>query len=93
MTIVGVSPTPEPNALAEPAATRGLPLVLAVGAFSKHLVLRTAGDPVALAPLVRRSCARSHPTAAVEHVTTMAEIRRTSVATRPLRCASWPASR
>ena len=51
-------------------------------AFSKHLVVRTTGDPVSVAPLVRREIAVVDPTAAVEHVKTMAEIRRESEAQR-----------
>ena len=52
------------------------------GAFSKHLVLRATGDPRSLAALVRRELRAVDPTAAVEHVTTMAEIRRESLAPR-----------
>jgi putative ABC transport system permease protein len=52
------------------------------GAFSKHLVVRVEGDPRALASLVRREVHAVDPTAAVEHVTTMAEIRRESLASR-----------
>jgi putative ABC transport system permease protein len=52
------------------------------GAFSKHLVLRAATDPLSLAALVRREVHAVDPTAAVEHVTTMAEIRRQSLAPR-----------
>jgi putative ABC transport system permease protein len=51
-------------------------------AFSKHLVVRTTGDPASIAPLVRREIAAVDPTAAVEHVKTMAEIRRESEAPR-----------
>jgi putative ABC transport system permease protein len=50
------------------------------GAFSKHLVLRTAGDPGAIAASVRRELTAIDPTAAVEHLTTMTEIRRESLA-------------
>jgi putative ABC transport system permease protein len=49
-------------------------------AFSKHLVVRAAGDPLALAPQVRATLRAIQPTVAVEHVTTMAEIRRASTA-------------
>ena len=52
------------------------------GAFSKHLVVRAAGDPGALPALVRREVHAVDPTASVERFTTMAEIRRTSVAPR-----------
>jgi putative ABC transport system permease protein len=52
------------------------------GAFSKHLVVRASGDPVALASLVRAELRKIDPTSAVERMTTMAEIRRESVAPR-----------
>ena len=52
------------------------------GAFSKHLVVRAAADPTALASLVRRELRAIDPTSAVEKITTMAEIRRESVAQR-----------
>jgi putative ABC transport system permease protein len=50
------------------------------GAFSKHLVLRSNGDPLAVAPQVRDALRGIQPTAAIEKVTTMAEIRRQSTA-------------
>ncbi len=50
------------------------------GAFSKHLVLRTTGDPLLVAPQVRDALRAIQPTVAVERVTTMAEIRRQSTA-------------
>jgi putative ABC transport system permease protein len=52
------------------------------GAFSKHLVLRTTSEPRALAALVRRELRAVDPTSAVEHITTMEEIRLESVASR-----------
>jgi len=52
------------------------------GAFSKHLVVRTASDPKAIAGLVRREVHAVDPTASVEHFTTMAQIRRDSIAPR-----------
>jgi putative ABC transport system permease protein len=52
------------------------------GAFSKHLVVRASGDPTALAALVRAQLRAIDPTSAVERITTMAEIRRESVAAR-----------
>ena len=50
------------------------------GAFSKHLVVRAAGDPLALAPQVRDALRALQPTVSVEHVTTMDAIRRQSTA-------------
>jgi putative ABC transport system permease protein len=52
------------------------------GAFSKHLVIRTTADPAALTALMRREVRAVEPTAAVEQVTTMEEIRRASMAPR-----------
>ena len=52
------------------------------GAFSKHLVLRATSDPRALTALVRREVRAVDPTAAVEHATTMEDIRRESLAPR-----------
>jgi putative ABC transport system permease protein len=49
-------------------------------AFSKHLVVRAAGDPRALAAAVRGELRAIDPTAAVERVTTMDDIRRASLA-------------
>ena len=45
-------------------------------------MVRAEGDPRALASLVRREVHAVDPTAAVDHVTTMAEIRRESLASR-----------
>jgi putative ABC transport system permease protein len=52
------------------------------GAFSKHLVLRAGADPRSLTALVRREIRAVEPTAAVEHATTMEEMRRRSLASR-----------
>jgi predicted permease len=52
------------------------------GAFSKHLVIRAGAEPSALAALVRREVRAVAPTAAVERMTTMEEIRRGSLAQR-----------
>jgi putative ABC transport system permease protein len=52
------------------------------GAFSKHLVVRTTGDPLALAQNVRQEIRSVDPTSAVEKVTTLAEIRQASTASQ-----------
>ncbi len=52
------------------------------GAFSKHLIVRTASDPQPLAAAIRREIHDIDPTAAVEHFKTMAEIRGESLAPR-----------
>jgi putative ABC transport system permease protein len=51
-------------------------------AFSKHLVVRAASNPQALAALVRGELRAVDPTSAVEHITTMEEIRNESIAPR-----------
>ncbi len=52
------------------------------GAFSKSLVVRTLGDPRSLATVLRREIRAIDPTAAVEHVQTMEDIHRESLAPR-----------
>lgn len=52
------------------------------GAFSKHLVLRVAGDPRAIGLTVQRELRNIDPTVAVENVKTLEEIREGSVAAR-----------
>jgi predicted permease len=52
------------------------------GAFSKHLILRTASDPRPLIPSIQRELHSIDATAAVEHIKTMQDIRRESVAPR-----------
>ena len=51
-------------------------------AFSKDLIVRTAGDPAALAPVVQRVLRSIDPTAAVENVRTLAQVRSDSLAAR-----------
>jgi putative ABC transport system permease protein len=51
-------------------------------AFSKHMIVRATSDPRALAPMIRRELQAVDPTAAVEHIKTMADVRRESVAPR-----------
>jgi putative ABC transport system permease protein len=51
-------------------------------AFSKDLIVRAASDPRPLAAVVKRELQSVDPTAAVEHVRTMEDIRRESVAPR-----------
>lgn len=52
------------------------------GAFSKHLVVRTLGDPLAMARSVQRELHDIDPTVALENVETLEEIRGDSVAAR-----------
>lgn len=51
-------------------------------AFSKHLVVRTTGDPRALVVAVQRELHAIDPTAAVENVKTLEQIRDDSLASR-----------
>jgi putative ABC transport system permease protein len=51
-------------------------------AFSKHLVLRTAGDPRSVMAAVPRELHAVDPTAAVENIKTMEQIRSDSLASR-----------
>jgi putative ABC transport system permease protein len=52
------------------------------GPFSKHLVIRTAAEPKALATSIQRELRVVDPTVAVENVKTMDEIRGDSLASR-----------
>jgi putative ABC transport system permease protein len=52
------------------------------GAFSKHLVLRTAGDPRTVMVAVARELHNVEPTAAVENMKTLDQIRDDSLASR-----------
>ena len=80
--IVGVLADTRTEELSQPAEPEIYLPFWQSGAFSKHLVVRAAGDPTALAALVRRELRAIDPTSAVERMTTMAEIRRESVASR-----------
>ena len=51
-------------------------------AFSKDLVIRTAGDPASLIPAVLRALRSVDPTAAAENPRTLEQIREDSVASR-----------
>jgi putative ABC transport system permease protein len=52
------------------------------GAFSKHLVLRTATDPRSIMPAVQRELRAVDPTVAIENVKTMEQVRADSLASR-----------
>ena len=52
------------------------------GAFTKHLVVRTAGDPGATAVAVQQALRAVDPTVAVENVMTLDQIRADSLASR-----------
>jgi putative ABC transport system permease protein len=79
-TIVGALADTRTERLREPPEPELYQPFWQSGAFSKHLVLRTTGDPLLVAPQVRDALRAIQPTVAVERVTTMAEIRRQSTA-------------
>jgi putative ABC transport system permease protein len=80
--IVGIVANTRTEALSdEPEPEVYLPLWQS-RAFSKHLIVRVTADPRTLAPAVRSELRAIDPTAAVEHVTTMADIRGESIAPR-----------
>jgi len=80
--IVGIAKDTRTEALSEQAEPEIYVPLWQRGAFSKHMVLRAEGDPRAVASRVREALRALDPTAAVEHVTTMADIRKQSVAPR-----------
>jgi putative ABC transport system permease protein len=82
VSIVGVIADTRTDALSEKAEPEIYRSFWQNGAFSKHLVVRATGDPTPLAALIRREIRSVDPTAAVERVTTMAEIHRASMAPR-----------
>jgi putative ABC transport system permease protein len=65
----------------EPSPEVYLPLWQA-HAFSKHLVVRTAADPRAVVLAVERELHNADPTAAIENVKTLEQIRDESLASR-----------
>jgi len=80
--IVGVIADTRTEALSQTAEPEVYLPYWQSGAFSKHLVVRAAGDPASIAAQVRTELRTIDPTCAVERMTTMSEIRRQSVANR-----------
>jgi putative ABC transport system permease protein len=80
--IVGVVADTRTEALSQPPEPEVYLPFWQSGAFSKHLVVRAAGDAGALPALVRNQLRAIDPTSAVERVTSMAAIRRESIASR-----------
>jgi predicted permease len=80
--IVGIIADTRTEDLSQPAEPEVYLPFWQAGAFSKHLVVRTAGDPAAVASAVRGEMRKIEPTSSVEKITTMTEIRRESVAAR-----------
>jgi putative ABC transport system permease protein len=80
--IVGIVADTRTEALSREAEPEVYLPLWQASAFSKHLVVRAAGEPLALAGQVRQELRSVDPMSAVEHMTTMAEIRRQSIAPR-----------
>ena len=80
--IVGVVADTRTHALNEAAAPEVYLPLWQSRATSKHLVVRTEGDPIAVAGRVREAIRAVDPSAAVENVKTMTEVREASVASR-----------
>ena len=67
----------------------GLSAAVAGAAFSKHLVVRTAADPRAMVAAVERELRSVDPTAAIENVKTLEQIRDESLASRTFAMHFW----
>jgi putative ABC transport system permease protein len=80
--IVGVLANTRTDALTHTAEPEVYVSFWQMGAFSKHLVLRTQVDPRTLAAAVQRELRAIDPTVSVENVKTLEEIRADSVASR-----------
>jgi putative ABC transport system permease protein len=80
--IVGVVSNMRTLALNQPAEPEVYLPLWQNRAISKHLVVRADGDPMAVAGRVRAAIHAVDPTAAVENVKTMTEVREESVASR-----------
>ncbi len=80
--IVGVLINTRTDTLTDPAEPELYFCFWQNSAFSKHLALRTQGDPHLLAATVQRELRAIDPTVAVENIKTLEEIRADSVAPR-----------
>jgi putative ABC transport system permease protein len=82
MEIVGVLANTRTDALTDAAEPEVYFSFWQFGPFSKHLVVRTAGDPHAVASIVQKELRAIDPTVSVEQVKTLEDIRAASVASR-----------
>ena len=80
--IIGVLVNTHTDALTEAAEPELYFSFWQSGAFSKHLVLRTQGDPRGLGAVVQRELHAIDPTVSVENIKTLEKIRSDSVASR-----------
>jgi putative ABC transport system permease protein len=82
MTIVGVVADTRTDALSQKATPEAYLSLWQQGAFSKHLIVRTSGDPMLLAASIRQAIREVDPAAAIEQVKTMGQLRQESIAPR-----------
>jgi putative ABC transport system permease protein len=80
--VVGIASNARTGDLTKPAEPEIYLCLWQAQAFSKHLVVRTAGDPRSVMAAIQRELRAVDPTVAVEHVKTMDEIRVESLASR-----------
>jgi putative ABC transport system permease protein len=80
--IVGVATNGRTNDLTKAAQPEIYFSLWQAGAFSKHLVVRTASDPRSVMAAVQRELRAVDPTVAVENVKTFDQIRSDSLASR-----------
>jgi predicted permease len=80
--VVGIVSNTRTEALSEQASPEIYFPFWQNGAFSKHLIVRSATDPRPLIAMIRQELHIIEPTASVEHFKTMQDIRRDSVASR-----------
>jgi putative ABC transport system permease protein len=80
--IVGIATNGRTDDLTQQASPEIYLSLWQVGAFSKHLLVRTAADPVAIGTAVQGELRAVDPTAAVENIKTLEEIRGDSLASR-----------
>jgi putative ABC transport system permease protein len=80
--IVGIVANGRNDDLTQAAAPEIYLSLWQAGAFSKHLVIRTAADPRSLMAAVQRELRSVDPTVAVENVKTLEQIRSDSLASR-----------
>ena len=80
--IIGVVSNGRTDDLTQPAEPEIYLSLWEATAFSKHLVVRTAGDPRAVVAAVERELRSVDPTAAVENVKTLKQVRDDSLASR-----------
>ena len=80
--IVGIVSNGRTDDLTRPAEPEIYLSLWQATAFSKHLVVRTAADPRAVVAAVQRELRSVDPTAAVENVKTLQQVRGDSLASR-----------